>query len=60
MEAARTAISAMIDHLQRVARLDAPEAYALCSVAVDLKIHEIVDAPNWVVVAWLPHGIVRS
>ncbi len=25
------------------------EAYILCSVAGDLRIHEVVDAPNWVV-----------
>jgi len=59
MGAARDAVSAMIDHLTRRAGLDANEAYALCSVAVDLRLHEVVDAPNWVVGAWLPHGIVR-
>ena len=30
------------------------EAYVLSSVAVDLKISEVVDAPNWVVSAFLP------
>jgi hypothetical protein len=30
---------------------------ALCSVAVDLRIHEVVDAPNWVVGAFLPDDI---
>jgi acetamidase/formamidase len=30
------------------------QAYMLCSVAVDLKISEIVDAPNWIVTAYLP------
>jgi len=59
MAAARDSVSAMIDHLMATARLDANEAYALCSVAVDLRIHEIVDVPNWVVGAWLPHGIVH-
>jgi len=33
------------------------EAYILCSVAVDLKISEIVDAPNWIVSACLPETI---
>ena len=33
------------------------EAYALCSVAVDLRIHEVVDVPNWVVGAFLPDDI---
>jgi len=59
MQAARDAISGMIDHLMATARLDANEAYVLCSVAVDLRIHEIVDQPNWVVGAWLPRGIMR-
>jgi acetamidase/formamidase len=29
----------------------------LCSVAVDLKISEVVDAPNWVVSAFLPKDL---
>ena len=32
--------------------------HALCSVAVDLRIHEVVDVPNWVVGAWLPEVVV--
>lgn len=28
---------------------------ALCSEAVDLSISEVVDAPNWVVSAFLPN-----
>jgi acetamidase/formamidase len=34
--------------------LSREEAYVLSSVAVDLKISELVDAPNWVVSAFLP------
>lgn len=30
---------------------------ALCSVAVDLRISEVVDAPNWLVSAYLPKAI---
>jgi acetamidase/formamidase len=55
--AAQDAIRAMIDHLGREYHLDPELAYALCSVAVDLKISEIVDMPNWVVSAYLPRGI---
>jgi acetamidase/formamidase len=33
------------------------EAYVLCSVAADLKISEVVDAPNWVVSAFLPMSL---
>jgi acetamidase/formamidase len=32
----------------------------LCSVAVDLKISEVVDAPNWVVSACLPLSIFTA
>ena len=34
--------------------LDADQAYMLCSVAGDLRISEIVDAPNWVVSFYFP------
>jgi acetamidase/formamidase len=53
-EAARKAIRHMISHLQASHGLSRDEAYMLCSVAVDLKISEIVDAPNWIVTAYLP------
>jgi formamidase len=33
------------------------QAYAICSVAVDLKISELVDVPNMVVSAFLPLDI---
>jgi acetamidase/formamidase len=33
------------------------DAYILCSVVVDLRISEIVDAPNWIVSAFLPNAI---
>lgn len=56
-EAARSAVRHMITHLQRAHQLSRPEAYMLCSVAVDLKICELVDAPNWVVSAFLPQSL---
>jgi acetamidase/formamidase len=55
--AAQQAIRYMIDHLVRERGLSREEAYALSSVAVDLKISEIVDAPNWIVSAFLPESI---
>ena len=54
MAATRQAVERMIVHLTRRYGLEPQEAYALCSVAVDLKISEVVDAPNWVVSAFLP------
>jgi acetamidase/formamidase len=47
----------MIDHLARERGLSREEAYILCSVAVDLRISEIVDAPNWIVSAFLPEDV---
>ncbi len=58
MAASKDAIRAMIDHLGREYRLEPTLAYALCSVAVHLRISEIVDAPNWVVSAVLPDGVI--
>ncbi len=55
--AAQQAIRYMIDHLVRERGLSREEAYVLSSVAVDLKISEIVDAPNWIVSAFLPESI---
>ena len=57
MAATRQAIERMIVHLDRRCGLAPEEAYALCSVAVDLKISEVVDAPNWVVSAFLPNDL---
>jgi len=57
MEATRQAVRATIEHLGDRQGLSREEAYALCSVAMDLRIHEVVDAPNWVVGAFLPDNI---
>jgi acetamidase/formamidase len=57
MEATRQAVRATMVYLREDHNLSREEAYALCSVAVDLRIHEVVDAPNWVVGAFLPDDI---
>jgi acetamidase/formamidase len=51
------AVRYMIEHLVAERGLSREEAYILCSVAVDLKISEIVDAPNWIVSAFLPESV---
>ena len=56
-ECARQAVRHMIDHLVRERGLTREQAYILCSVAVDLKVSEIVDAPNWIISAFLPETI---
>jgi acetamidase/formamidase len=55
--ASQQAIRYMIEHLERERGLSREEAYIISSVAVDLKISEIVDAPNWIVSAFLPESI---
>ncbi len=57
MTAARDALRRMIEWLGREHGLDPMRAYLLCSVAVDLRISEIVDVPNFVVTAHCPLGI---
>ena len=57
MEATKQAVRAAIDHLAERHDLDREEAYALVSVAGDLRIHEVVDAPNWVVGVFLPAAV---
>lgn len=48
-DAAKQSVRHMIRHLCKEYRLTREDAYILCSVAADLRIHEIVDKPNWVV-----------
>jgi formamidase len=57
MTAPKAAVRDMIDHLGREHKLAPELAYALCSVAADLRISEVVDVPNWVVSAYLPKAI---
>ncbi len=54
MQAARDAVSGMIDLLCRTQGLQPVEAYMLCSVCGDLRISEIVDMPNWAVGFYFP------
>ena len=54
MQNAKQALRYMIDWLEANQRMSRSQAYILCSVAGDLKISEIVDAPNWVVSFHMP------
>ena len=56
-ENAQNATRAMIDHLVDEHDLSREDAYVLCSLVVDLKISEIVDAGQFVVSAVLPEAI---
>jgi acetamidase/formamidase len=57
MEASRSAVRAMVDHLGRERALSREDAYILCSLAGDLKICEVVDAPNWIVGCFMPDAV---
>jgi acetamidase/formamidase len=57
MTAARDSVRGMID-LQVSRQGIAPvDAYILCSVCGDLRISELVDAPNWVVSFYFPRCV---
>jgi acetamidase/formamidase len=60
MASARAAVSAMIDRISGRYKMTAAEAYMLCSVCADLRITEIVDAPNWVVACYFPLSVVSG
>jgi formamidase len=55
--AARNALLAMIDYMTEAHGLTREEAYIVASVAVDLRIGQLVDAPNVGVSAILPLDI---
>lgn len=55
--AARNALLAMIDHISHTYNLTPEQAYIVASVAVDLRIGQVVDAPNVEVSAVLPLDI---
>lgn len=58
MQAARDAVSGMIDWITKETGMGATEAYMLCSVCGDLRISEIVDMPNWTVSFYFPKVVL--
>jgi acetamidase/formamidase len=57
LSAARDSVRAMVDELTVQQRMAAEDAYILCSVCADLRISEIVDAPNWIVACYFPRCV---
>ena len=57
--AARNALLNMIDHLGERG-WNRQQAYAICSVAVDLKVSQLVDVPSFLVSAFLPEDIFTT
>jgi formamidase len=56
--ACRNAVLNMIALLQERG-FSREQAYVICSVAVDLRINNVVDVPNFVVSAYLPEHIFQ-
>jgi formamidase len=52
--AARNALRAVIENLTAERGFTREQAYTICSVAVDLKVSQVVDVPNVMVSAFLP------
>ena len=52
----RNAVLNMIELLQERG-FSREQAYIICSVAVDLRVSNVVDVPNYVVSALLPEAI---
>ena len=55
--AARNALINMIDYIVDTRGYTREQAYCLTSVAVDLKVSQVVDTPNFIVSAVLPLDI---
>jgi formamidase len=58
--AARHALVNMIHHLVAEYGFSRQQAYALSSVAVDLRVGQVVDAPNYLATASLPLDVVAA
>jgi len=59
-KASREAVHDMLIHLEEKYNIERAYAFILASVCVDLRISQIVDAPNWTVSAFLPLSIFRD
>jgi acetamidase/formamidase len=55
--AAQDAVRAMVNHIATSYSVSGEDAYLLCSLVVDLKISEIVDAGQYIVSAVLPEAV---
>ena len=58
--AARNALLAIIDYMVKTKGLTPEQAYIVSSVAVDLRIGQLVDVPNYTVSAILPLTIFEE
>lgn len=59
MTNAKNAVRDMISWLAAEKGLSCEDAYVLCSLAADLRISQVVDAPNWSVSAYMALSVFR-
>ena len=57
--AARRAVSRMVDFISEKWKMAPEDAYVLCSVAMDLKLSQVVNMPVFTVTASLPKGLFQ-
>jgi len=50
----------MISFLAENLDITKEQAYMLCSVIGELRIHEVVDKPNWVVGMMVPRNLIKE
>jgi acetamidase/formamidase len=60
MEASKQAVRHMISFLAENVDISREQAYMLCSVIGELRIHEVVDKPNWVVGMMMPRHLIKE
>jgi len=60
MEASKQAVRYMISFLAENLDITKEQAYMLCSVIGELRIHEVVDKPNWVVGMMMPRNLIKE
>jgi acetamidase/formamidase len=60
MTNSKNAIRGLVEWLVEHKNLSREDAYVLCSLASDLKISQIVDAPNWCVSAYLSLAVFQD
>jgi acetamidase/formamidase len=60
LHAARQATRYLVDWLCREAHVSAHDAYALCSVAAELRMSQVVDMPNYTVTAFFPLRVMNA
>ncbi|KAF9032861.1 Acetamidase/Formamidase [Hymenopellis radicata] len=58
-EATRGAVRNMISYLCAEHKMNRVDAYMLCSIAGDLRMHEVVDMPNYVIGMMVPLSVLN-